>query len=457
MDNTGGAVDTIVVGAGLAGLTAAREIVKSGASVVVLEARDRVGGRTLSKNIGGSWFDFGAQWLGPTQDRMARLATEFGLETFPTYCTGKRILDENGRRTTYSGMIPKLDPLSLLSLHLLEGRVDKMRRAVPLDDPMRAPRALEWDGMTLETWKRKVLRTKAARRVIDLAVRTVFGAEPAELSLLYFLFYLNSGGGLKSLVEIENGAQQTRLTLGTQSFSNKLWEALGDRVVLSAPVRSIEQDHGEVRVSAGAVDRLSVWKAKRMVLAVPPPLAARIIYSPLLPAARDALTQRFPMGKTAKAVVFYEAPFWRKQGLSGEAIATGGPVSAVFDNTSHDGSRAALLAFLVGKPAREWSLNDAAGRKRLVIESLVRLFGKEAENALDYVEQDWSEEEWTRGCPVSSLGPGALSQFGSALRAPVGRIHFAGTETATDWNGYMEGAVQSGERAAAEVVAGLGP
>jgi monoamine oxidase len=443
--------DVIIVGAGLAGLTAARRLATAGADALVLEARDRVGGRTLSQSAGSAVFDLGAQWLGPTHRRMLALCREFGIATFPTYVSGKRILEVGGRRSTYQGMIPALSPHNLISLHLALRRLDSMRRRVPLSAPVSAPRAAEWDGMTVESLRRRLLPFKAAREVFDAAVRTIFCAEPAEISLLHFLFTLNSGEGLESLVEADGGAQQTRFVLGSQEVSKRLAQRLGDRVRLESPVSLIEQDKTGVRVRCTQ----GTFSARRCVLAVPPALAGRISYDPELPAARDQLTQRMPMGSIVKTIVLYDRPFWREDGLSGEAVSTDGPVTAAFDNTSLDGSQAALVAFVVGRHARQMGPLPASLRREEVLACLGRLHGPEAGRPAGYMEKDWSLETFSRGCYAGIMPPGVLTHFGDALRAPVGRLHFAGSETAAAWCGYMEGAVESGERAPDEVLAAL--
>ncbi len=444
-------VDVVVVGAGLAGLTAARALVDRGRSVVVLEANDRVGGRTLSQRFGRGVVDLGGQWVGPAQARMARLAAELGVVTYRQYDTGAKVLELRGQRRTHAGTIPALSVPNLLAIQYAMSTLDGMHPKVPLDEPARASLAAEWDSRTVETWKRRHLPLADARAVFDVALRVVFGAEPAELSLLHFLFYLHSGGGLKSLVEIEGGAQQTRIQGGAQQFSTRLADVLGDRVRLSSPVRAIEQTDSGVTVHADA----GTWLAGRVIVAVPPPMAGRIRYTPDLPAVRDQLTQRMPMGATIKCMALYDTPFWRAAGLSGESVCPDGPAAVTFDNTTRaatgDGEQPGLLGFLVGASAREWSARPAEARKAAFLDQLVRLFGPKAAHPVDYLEKDWSTELFIRGCPVASFAPGGVTGFGAALRAPCGRIHWAGTETATEWSGFMEGAVQSGERAAAEV------
>ena len=444
-------VDVVVVGAGLAGLTAARELKRGGARVAVVEARDRVGGRTLSRELGGQQIDLGGQWIGPGQHRMQRLARELGTPTFPTYAKGRKILDVGGKISTYAGTIPKLLPHRLLLLNHAIGRVEKLRKGIPTEQPLRAAGAEQLDALSLASWQRIHVPSKVVRDILDVAVRVVFGAEAAELSLLHFLFYANAGGGLMHLVETENGAQQDRFFDGAQQVSIRLAEGLGERIHKGAPARRVEQESDGVTVHTDK----GAFRGRYAILAVPPHLAGRIEFAPRLPAIRDGLTQRVGMGATIKCVATYASPFWRGQGLSGEAVCTGGPVTVVFDNSPRDGGRGALLAFVVGRHARALGARPAEERRRAVLDVLARLYGPSARDPMEYVEMDWSEEAWTGGCPTSTVPPGVLTSFGAALRAPIGRLHFAGTETATQYCGYMEGAIESGERAAREALARL--
>lgn len=442
-------LDVVVVGAGLAGLTAARRLAERGLDVAVLEARDRVGGRTFSfTSPHHGVIDLGAQWIGPTQDRVAALATEFGLRTFDQYSTGAKLLSLDREVSISEGPIPKLPLVTLFFLDRMIKRLKVMSEEVPIETPHTAARAAEWDGITVESWKRTTVVTRKSRALLDIAVRGIFAAEPGEISFLYFLFYLHSGGGLLRLTQAHNGAQHTRFTTGTQPLSTRLAELLEGRVVLNAPVQVITQDPTGVRVRSDVGE----LRGRYAIVATPPALAGRIAYDPPLPAARDQLTQRMPMGSVLKCVVFYERPFWRDDGLSGEAFSNTGPVTMVFDDSPEDGSHGALLAFVVGDQARHWGARPVAERRQAVVSELTRLFGSRAALSVDYVDKDWASETWSRGCYTGLMPPGTLTAYGSALRAPVGRIHWAGTETASVWNGYMDGAIESGERAAREIL-----
>ena len=226
-------------------------------------------------------------------------------------------------------------------------------------------------------------------------------------------------------------------------------QALGNRVFLANPVREIRLTKRHARV----VTDSRVFDAKRVIVAVPPALAAAIHYEPKLPTRRAQLLQRMPMGSLMKIEAIYERPFWRHAGLSGISLLEDGPVRSTFDNTPPSGHPGVILGFVGGSHSRSWPLRDPGERRAAVLANLASVVGPKALHPIDYFEVDWPGEEWSRGGPVAFLPPGVLLDFGSALREPVDRIHWAGTETATFWNGYMEGAAQSGARAAKEVIA----
>ncbi|HEX8742266.1 MAG TPA: flavin monoamine oxidase family protein [Thermoleophilaceae bacterium] len=455
--------DVVVVGAGLAGLTAARDLVAAGKSVVVLEARDRVGGRVRNAAIdGGHVVESGGEFIGPTQDRMAALAKEMGVGTYPTYNEGNNLYYRRGVGLPYDaggalGAIPP-DPEGVVEAAGAIQAINSMAAEVPVDAPWKAPRAAEWDSKTWETWMQENLHTDGGRFLLEVATRSIFSFEPRDMSMLFVLFYVAAAGNednpgdLNRLVNTGGGAQETRFTGGSQLVPLALAKKLGKRIRLNAPVKRIVQRKGSVEVQAAGVTATG----QRVVVAIPPHLAGRIDYSPKLPAMREQLTQRMPMGSVIKVQAVYPKPFWRDAGYTGQVVADTAPVEVTFDNSPPDGSRGVLMAFVEASQARRLDGSTAAERRREVIENYVSFFGEQARNPIQYVEMRWDEEVWTRGCPVCATPPGVLLDYGEAIRQPVGRIHWAGTETSTYWNGYMDGAVRSGERVARELLPKLG-
>jgi monoamine oxidase len=464
--------DVAIVGAGLAGLVAARRLAAAGLEPIVLEARDRVGGRILNQEIGeGKVVEVGGQWIGPGQERIAALAAELGISTFPTHDEGRHLLEVGGKRTSYAGALTDarvellrdlsraVSPPALADLELARARLDRMARQVPLSEPWAAPKARRWDEQTFASWVRRNTRTAAARTLLELATEAVWAAEPADVSLLHVLFYAHSGGGFNRLLGTGGGAQQDRFHGGSQRLPLLLAKQLGEEHLrLGSPVRRIEHGGDGVVLHAQGDSGVALTvRAKRAIIAVPPTLAGRIAYDPPLPALRDQLTQRMPQGTVIKTMAVYEQPFWRDEGLSGQAATDVGPARVVFDNSPPDGSPGVLLGFLEGRLAREWGARPAAERRQAVLAGHARLFGQRAAQPQQFVERVWADEEWARGCYGCLMTPGGWTEFGRALRAPIGRLHWAGAETATVWNGYMDGAVQSGERAGEEVAGALRP
>lgn len=443
-------VDVAVIGAGISGLTAARRLHDAGASVLVLEARPRVGGKMYTVEIEGCPVDLGAHWIGPSQRRIGALAAELGLESEPQYLEGRHLLTLGDRRHEFTGATPLTSPAGTAETALAVTRVEVRRRLVDIERPWTSRGAAKLDAVTLAHWMRG-LRSATARGTFEIVARTVFGAEPSEVSLLYFLWYVQSAGGYRPLTEFEGAAQDARLAGGSQQVCEQIASELGEAVVLDSPVRAVEQDGDRLAVRSDHRD----VTAAHVIAAVAPALAGRIALEPPLP-AREALAQRMPMGAYMKGVAVYERAWWRDRGLSGVAFADRGPVQMVVDDSPPGGEPGVLVAFVTGAPARELGQLDAAGRRRAVLDALATAVASEAARPTAYRDFNWLAEPWSRGGPVGVMGPGALTGFGPFLREPVGRLHWAGTETATEWSGYMDGGIQAGERAAGEVLAELG-
>lgn len=442
--------DVVVVGAGMSGLSCADTLLRQGADVLVLEARDHVGGRTRVVKADGEILDLGGQFIGPGQDRVHALAEELGIEVFATHVSGDHLVETSSSRIRrWRGTVPRLSVPQLLDLAQAQARFERLARTIDPTAPWSSPNAAALDNQTLATWIRRTLRTRGGRRLFSLATRLMWACEPSELSLLHALFYARAAGSLQAVMATEGGAQQDRLDQGAGELAQRLAARLGDRIHLGAPVRRIIQNDDGVLIITESGDTV---RAARVVVAIPPVLAGRIGYDPPLPAARDGLTQRLAMGSATKCMIVYAEPFWRSTGLSGQALSLRGPLCGVADSSPRSARRGVLVGMLEGAVARELAALSEHERKSAVLDQLARLFGPHAAQPRTYLEQDWSAEPFTRGAYAALFPPGAWTQYGPALRTPVGRIHWAGTETATRWYGYIDGAVRSGQAAADEVL-----
>ena len=446
-------VDVVVVGAGISGLMAARNLVKAGKDVLVVEADDRVGGRVLNHTLtDGSVIESGGAFVGPTQNRIFALSDELGVTTFKEYVDGKNVYAAKGMKLKYSGTVPP-DPLILADAAILEKRIDRMSKQVPVDAPWTAKKAAQWDAISVDQWIRRNTLIPRVRDVLLSYLQPAFGTDGKDMSLLFLLWFIATAGDeshpgtFARSSGTADSAQDSRYVGGSALIPLRMAEALADRVALNAPVRRIAQTDSAVEVST---DRGTV-QAKRVIVAVPPPLALNIEWSPALPSRRQQLLEHMPMGQLMKCAAVYEAPFWRAQGLSGSGVATDGAVRVMFDNSPDDAAVGVLLCFVGGSVWETHGRLPVDERRAAVLRGFARFVGDEALEPIEYVEHDWTLDEWTLGSPIASPRLGTITSYGSTIREPVGRVHWAGTETATYWSGYMDGAVRAGERAAAEV------
>ncbi|BDZ51987.1 monooxygenase [Frondihabitans sucicola] len=446
-------VDVVVVGAGLAGLTAARALTARGLAVVVAEASDRVGGRTKAREVEGSLVDLGGTFVGPTQDRIIALADELGLDRFATFDAGSNVISWRGAIKHYRGTIPPIGPIGLADIGRIQFEIDRLGRGIDTAHPERSPHAAKWDSHSLTSWLRSIHALPSSHTLMSIVSGTTWGCEPGEISFLQVLRYIAMAGGISRMLDTAGGAQEEHFRQGSWQVSARMAAELGDRVRLATPVTAVDWTDDGAVVTAGPAR----FRAARVVLAVPPALRARIAFSPALPTPYSALTQRWPQGILSKAYAVYEQPFWRDAGLSGQALADTGPVTITFDASPHDGSRGILLGFIGGDHARHWDALPPAERRIQALSSFAEVFGEKALTPLGFTDQLWAAEAWTGGGPTAAPAVGTVVSTAPYLREPVGPLHWAGTETAEAWTGFMDGAVRSGERAAREILRALRP
>ncbi len=440
--------DVVVVGAGFAGLTAARDLMRLGHDVLVLEGRDRVGGRSHTGHVAGIPVDLGGTFVGPTQDAVLALAAELGIPTVPTYHDGANLIRWRGMVRSYRGTIPRLSLGGLLDIARVRWQFKHIARRVPLDEPWTARRAARLDGQSLGGWLRSVHAGATSRDLLAIMARVTWGCEPDDVSMLHAARYVAAAGGLDRLLDVKGGAQQDRFAAGTQQIADAMATELGDRVVLGAAVRRVDRHDGGVTIGCekGRAD------AKFVIVAIPPEHRAGIEFTPPLPAEYHQLATCWPQGRLSKAYAAYPTPFWRADGFSGEALSDEGPVFITFDVSPQPDGPGILLGFV---DARTFDELPAEQRRQRALESFASLFGDDARKPLDYVDHRWGAEEFAAGGPTAAVPPGSWTRYGPWLRRPVGPIHWAGTETADEWTGFLDGAVRSGQRAAAEVAAQL--
>jgi monoamine oxidase len=437
--------DVVVVGAGFAGLSAARDLVRLGHDVVVLEGRDRVGGRSSTTTIAGTPVDLGGTFVGPTQDAVIALAKELGCESVRTYSHGKNLIRWRGKVRAYRSTIPKLSLIELFDVSRIQWRFDRVSRRVPVQEPWTSPIADILDSKTLEQWLRYVHAGASTRNLMAIVARVTWGCEPEDVSMLHAVRYVKAAGGLGRMLDVEGGAQQDRFPDGTQQIALRMAEELGERVVLNAVVRSIER-HVDGTLAVGS-DRGDV-AAKAVIVAVPPAHRAGITFDPALPPEYEKLTEHWPQGNLSKAYAAYDTPFWREAGCSGEALSDEGPVFITFDVSPSDSGPGILLGFT---DARTFDPLPVEQRRERALEGFATLFGDAARHPIDYLDHCWGAEEFAPGGPTAAVPPGSWTTYGPWLHKPVDGIFWAGTETADQWTGFLDGAVRSGKRAADEV------
>ena len=442
--------DAVVVGAGIAGLAAATKLADAGREVVVLEARDRVGGRVLNVEIGGQANELGGQWIAPYQSRVRALLGELAIELFPSFREGSHVyIDPSGSVHRYEGHDPPLGERSATAYAEADATLDAMAKELDPEAPWAHPRAREWDGITFEAWLQSQVGDRLARDLLRSWLAGGFLTKPAHtFSLLQGLWVIAAAGGTYELFEPEQ-CLAYRVVGGSQLLPLRLAERLGDRVVLEAPARTIRWSDGRVEVEAGRV----VAVARAAVVAVPPNLTGGIRFEPAPPGWRLRLEQNISQGVVIKAMAVYDHPFWREDGLSGQGFAPSLLVRELYDNSPPSGEPGVLLTFLAGENAERAARLTVEERRAAILDGFAAYVGPAALDATGFHELDWSAEEWTRGAYAATFGVGGLTRFGEDLRRPIGPIHWACTDIAGVGHMHMEGAVRSGEAAADAILA----
>jgi monoamine oxidase len=442
--------DVCVIGAGFAGMSAAWRLRQAGLEVVVLEARDRVGGRTWATYLpDGSHIDRGGGWFGPGQDRSYALAAEMGRQTYRQYTAGENMFVKDGKALRYKGTVPlRINPLQLASVGIALKRLDRMAKQVPLGTPWEAKRAARWDSETVARWIATQVPPGVGRAMVVDIMTDLFTCDLAEVSLLGALHLVHSNNGIEDLISSAGGHQQDRVIGGTTSILYEMQNRLGNAVRLESAVRDVHWSTSSVEVTAVGAS----VKARRVVVAIPPWLSGRIWWDPPVTRDRAQLVQRMPTGQIFKIHLVYESAFWRDDRLSGQTLDPSSLAPLTIDACGPEPPPGILCVISGGRRAYKLGRMSAEERRSTVIAAVSKRFGQKAREPEDYVEQDWTAEVWTRGGMITHFPPGVLTSFGAALHEPVGPLHWASTEHASVMQGCIDGAIRSGEQAAREVI-----
>jgi putrescine oxidase len=447
--------DVVIVGAGPSGLTAARELKKAGLSVAVLEARDRVGGRTWTDTIDGAMLEIGGQWVSPDQTALLALIDDLGLQTYSRYRDGESVyIGADGKRTLYTGETFPVSETTAAEMDKLTVLLDSLAAEIGAEEPWAHPKARELDTISFHHWLRQNSTDEEACNNIGLFIAGGMLTKPAHaFSALQAVLMAASAGSFSNLTD-EDFILDKRVVGGMQQVSLLQAAELGEDVVLDSPVRTInwtEDASGGHRVTA--VSERATVNARFVIMAVPPNLYSRVSFNPPLPRRQHQMHQHQSLGLVIKVHAVYSSPFWREDGLSGTAFGAGAIVQEVYDNTNHEDPRGTLVGFVSDEKADAMFELSAEDRRRTILESIASFLGEKALDPEVYYESDWGSEEWTRGAYAASYDLGGLHRYGKDQLKPVGPIYWSSSDLAAEGYQHVDGAVRMGQITAARIVA----
>jgi monoamine oxidase len=473
--------DIIIIGAGLSGTSAGYYLKKSdkNLSILIIEAKNRTGGRTQTIELKTSKdkkskFDCGGQWVTDTQTYITRLIKDLNLETYKQHDDGIKVLETNGSIVKYNSKIPRINLPALVDLQLIISKINRNAGKVSTIEPYNSSYAAALDSTNIKQFLYSSSFTSSSKSIIDAAIRTVYGLEPSQLNTLFALMYVKSGNGtIESLTLTEkNCAQEKKVKGGTQQISERMLEYVLDNgdALFERPIVEVDQTGDVVKctVMNTVTGKEEIYYGRRIVSSVPLNQYAFIRFKPELPFYKKNVFSFCKIGNYMKILVTYKKAFWKEKGFSGEVVSDGsivyhnqdddfklpiiGPIAVMYDATTDDGEPA-LVAFIAGDAAVEWADQNEVKRRNEIIQAFVRYFGPEAEDFIEFFEKNWNKEVYNGGCPTYNVvAPNVMKDYVRAVREPFIKMHLCGTESATQWQGYMDGAVESGYRVANEIL-----
>jgi monoamine oxidase len=441
--------DVVVIGAGLSGLNAARILAKAGKEILVLEAQERVGGRTWSQQIDKNDFiDIGGQWIGNGHDEMYKLVAEAGLKTFPTYTAGKNILRLNGNNDSYKGETPPLGMFTLLAAEKALNIIEESTSKISLETPWLSENAHELDNQSIGSWIDEKISNKKAQVFLKHVIQGELSQSVDRVSALQVLTLIAANSSLSQALKTEDGAQRDRIFGGAQGVSSFLYDQIKESVKLDCPVTFVKQVDDLIEIGN---DNFSV-KTKKVIITAPLPVVKNIKFTPELPSEKQILINSMEMGTVVKSHAVYDTPFWREKGLSGASICLDELVELSVDNSVPDSEKGIITSLIHADRAKSLLKLSEQERKEVILRAYANLYGEEALSPIFYNDYSFTNNPWIGGAYSGHFKNGDFSKYGEYLAKPIGNIHWAGTETSNLFKGFMEGAVLSGERAATEIL-----